>query len=265
MVWKEKVEEWESDQKLLFDLMEAIRNGDNSQVENLISIIRTNTSNEQVSNYIATNSPHAAEEGSPCKASTSQQLPQSPKSRLFRATLGTASPLFRVPAKPWATVTDDDGLVSHLLSLWFTWRHWCYPFIDRDTFVSAMQSGHETSGVCTAALVNMILSDACFDYDILDNNHIHPSDEKPLQDLFYEEAKRYAETTAQKRSLPSIQFMAVQWILENHGLDRLANVIMQDMTDHLKQFNKPSRRQEARARPGKEPISGAQQLSQCTS
>ncbi|KAL6240268.1 hypothetical protein RBB50_012815 [Rhinocladiella similis] len=266
MVWKEKVEELESDQKLLSRLMEAIRNGHNGQVENLIGIIRTNTSKEQVSSYIATNFPHAAEEGSPYKAATWQQPPQSPASPLFRATLGTPRPLFKVPAKPWTTVTDDDRLVSHLLSLWFTWRHWCYPFIDRDSFVSAMQSGHETDGICTAALVNMILADACFDYDILDDNHVRPSDEKPLQDLFYKEAKRYAETTARKRSLPSIQFMAVQWMfLENRGIDKLAYVIMRDMTHHLKQFHKPGRSQEARTPPGKEPISSPQQLSAYTS
>ncbi|KIW36682.1 hypothetical protein, variant 2 [Exophiala oligosperma] len=266
MVWKEKVEELESDQKLLSRLMEAIRNGHNGQVENLIGIIRTNTSKEQVSSYIATNFPHAAEEGSPYKAATWQRPPQSPASPLFRATLGTARPLFKVPAKPWTTVTDDDRLVSHLLSLWFTWRHWCYPFIDRDSFVSAMQSGHETDGICTAALVNMILADACFDYDILDDDHVRPSDEKPLQDLFYEEAKRYAETTARKRSLPSIQFMAVQWMfLENRGIDKLAYAIMREMTHHLKQFQNPGRSQEARTPPGKEPISSPQQLLAYTS
>ncbi|KAK6365436.1 hypothetical protein LTS17_011155 [Exophiala oligosperma] len=265
MVWKEKVEELELDRKMLSDLMEAIRNGEKDQVENLVGIIRTTTSNEQVSSYISTNFSRAAEEGPPYKASTCQQPLQSPASRLFRATLGTAMPLFKVPAKPWTTVTDDDGLVSHLLSLWFTWRHWCYPFIDRDTIVSAMQSGRENDGICTAALVNMILADSCFDYDILDNGHVPPSNEKPLQDLFYEEARRYAETTTQKRLIPSIQFMAIQWMfLENRGISKLANVIMRDMIDHLKQFEKPSQYREAMTQPGKEPVSSAQQLAAYT-
>ncbi|KAK6362510.1 hypothetical protein LTS17_012792 [Exophiala oligosperma] len=267
MVWKEKVEELESDQRMLSDLMEAIRNGEKGQVENLVGVIRTTTSNEQVSSYIATNFPRAVEEGPPNKASleTCRQPPQSPANRLFKAPFRIAIPLFKVPAKPWTTVTDDDGLVSHLLSLWFTWRHWCYPFIDRDTFVSAMQSGHETDGICTAALVNMILADACFDYNIPDNGHVPPSNEKPLQDLFYEEAKRHAETIAQKRPLPSIQFMAIQWMfLENRGINKLANVIMRDMIDRLKQFTKPSQCQDAMTQYGKEPISSAQQLAEYT-
>jgi hypothetical protein len=51
-----------------------------------------------------------------------------------------------------------------------------------------------------------------FDYDNGEDDNANPSIEKPLQDLFYEEAKRHAEATVQKRSLPSIQFMAVQWM-----------------------------------------------------
>ena len=51
-----------------------------------------------------------------------------------------------------------------------------------------------------------------FDYDNGEDDNGNPSIEKPLQDLFYEEAKRHAEATVQKRSLPLVQFMAVQWM-----------------------------------------------------
>ncbi|KIW16186.1 hypothetical protein PV08_06237 [Exophiala spinifera] len=259
MAWKRKVEELESDQRLLPDLMEAIRTGDNGQVENLVGMIRTTASNEEVSNYLAANFPHAEEDESRSKASTRQQSPQSSASRFSRTNSGQSAPSFKVPAKPWTTVTDDDGLVSHLVSLWFTWRHWCHPFIERDMFISAMKSGEENGGVCTAPLVNMILADACFDYDVSDEDNSIPSTEKPLQDLFYEEAKRQAEASVQMRSLPSIQFLAVQWMfLEHRGIDKLANSIMQEMIHRLKQFDKPGRSQNPRTRRGKERVSGAQ-------
>ncbi|GIC86071.1 uncharacterized protein Aud_002433 [Aspergillus udagawae] len=35
-------------------------------------------------------------------------------------------PILFAPAKPWTTVTDSDRLVSHLLSLYFTWDYPCY-------------------------------------------------------------------------------------------------------------------------------------------
>ncbi|KAJ9631203.1 hypothetical protein H2204_008288 [Knufia peltigerae] len=266
MAWKRKVEELESHQRLLPDLMEAIRTGDSGQVEDLIGMIRTTTSNEEVSNHLATNFPHADEDESRSKSSTRQQSPQSSASRFSRTTLGLSTPMFKVPAKPWTAVTDDDWLVSHLVSLWFTWRHWCYPFIDRDIFIAAMQSGEENGGVCTATLVNMILADACFDYDVPDEDNSTPSIEKPLQDLFYEEAKRHAEASTQKRSLPSIQFLAVQWMfLDNRGTDKLAVSIMQEMIHHLKQFDKPGRSQKPRTRRGKERESGAKRLLGYTS
>lgn len=263
MAWKRKVEELESDQRLLPDLMEAIRNGDQGQVESLIGMIRATTSNQEVSDYLATNFPRPAVDGEDdegrSKTSTRHQSPQSLQSRFSRAMSVSITPMFSVPAKPWTTVTDDDWLVSHLISLWFTWRHWCYPFVDRETLIAAMRSGDEDGGVCSPALVNMILADACFDYDNGEDDNGNPSIEKPLQDLFYEEAKRHAEATVQKRSLPLVQFMAVQWMyLENRGIDRLAVSIMQEMIHQLKQFDKPGRAQKPRTRHGKERVSGAQ-------
>lgn len=74
---------------------------------------------------------------------------------------GLAEPIVRVPARPWTTVTDDDYLVSHLVSLWLTWTHPWWHWIDRDNFVEAMQQRDITSPLCTVCIVNMILADAC--------------------------------------------------------------------------------------------------------
>ncbi|GIJ86665.1 hypothetical protein Asppvi_005557 [Aspergillus pseudoviridinutans] len=40
-------------------------------------------------------------------------------------------PTLFAPAKPWTTVTDSDRLVSHLLSLYFTWDYPCYACLRR--------------------------------------------------------------------------------------------------------------------------------------
>lgn len=67
-------------------------------------------------------------------------------------------PLFNVPAKPWTSVTDDDDLVSHLVSLYFTWDHPCAQFVEQGTFLEHMKQGQLDSEFCSPFLVNSILS-----------------------------------------------------------------------------------------------------------
>lgn len=165
MAWKRKVEELEEDNRSLPDLLDAIRTGEDDQVDRLVAFIRSQASQAEVVDYVANNFVKASsttdhEEGR-SKSSTRQQSPLSQQPRLPRSIQQSLRPWISVTAHPWTTVTDDDDLVSHLVSLWFTWRHWCYPFIERDAFVTAMQSKDVESAVCTPALVNMILADAC--------------------------------------------------------------------------------------------------------
>jgi hypothetical protein len=71
------------------------------------------------------------------------------------------NPPLQVPARPWTTVTDDDDLISHLMSLWFTWAHPWWHWVDEKQLIKAMQAGDTSSLICTPYLVNMILADAC--------------------------------------------------------------------------------------------------------
>lgn len=66
-------------------------------------------------------------------------------------------PLRQVPAKPWTKVTDDDDMVSHLVSLYFTWDHPCVQIVDQDNFLQHMESG-QSSELCTPLLVNSLLA-----------------------------------------------------------------------------------------------------------
>jgi hypothetical protein len=67
-------------------------------------------------------------------------------------------PLFRVPARPWTGVTDDSDLVSHLVSLYFTWDHPCAQFVDQGIFLDHMRRGDLSSEYCSPLLVNTLLS-----------------------------------------------------------------------------------------------------------
>lgn len=74
---------------------------------------------------------------------------------------------FKVPARPWTSVTEDDDLVSHLISLYFTWDYPVYSFLDREVFVRHMKGvGSTGSGeeLCSGFLVNALLSCACVGY-----------------------------------------------------------------------------------------------------
>lgn len=67
-------------------------------------------------------------------------------------------PLLEVPAKPWTEVTDDNDLVSHLISLYFTWDHPCVQVLDQMKFLEHMRRGVLDSEFCSPLLVNSILS-----------------------------------------------------------------------------------------------------------
>lgn len=68
---------------------------------------------------------------------------------------------FKVPARPWTSVTEDDDLVSHLVSLYFTWDYPFHSFLDCDVFIKHMAAGKLGSEFCNPFLVNAILANAC--------------------------------------------------------------------------------------------------------
>jgi hypothetical protein len=74
-------------------------------------------------------------------------------------------PPLNVPAKPWTTLTDDDELVSHLVSIFFEWINPYLRNVEEDLFLDAMRSGDLTSEYCSPLLVNSILAYACVSYN----------------------------------------------------------------------------------------------------
>ncbi|KAM5379675.1 hypothetical protein ACJZ2D_003869 [Fusarium nematophilum] len=68
----------------------------------------------------------------------------------------------RVHAWPWTAIAGD-GLVSQLISSFFTWDDaFFYPFIDREAFLEDMRSGDvEQAEHCSPFLVNAICASRC--------------------------------------------------------------------------------------------------------
>ncbi|KAJ5483228.1 hypothetical protein N7530_002474 [Penicillium desertorum] len=113
-------------------------------------------------------------------------------------------PLFEVPAKPWTKVTDDDYLVSHLVSLYFTWDHPCTQFLDQRTFLQHMKLGDRKSEFCTPLLVNSLLSMAST-YSDSPDVFSTPENVFSRGQNFFHEAQRLWEVEDDDHDLPNIQ------------------------------------------------------------
>ncbi|KAL4970638.1 transcription factor domain-containing protein [Aspergillus stella-maris] len=98
----------------------------------------------------------------------------------------------KVPAKPWTTVTNDDALVSHLISLYFTWDYPFYAFVDREILVKHMQMGNLQSDFCSPFLINALLANACH-YSHYSEAYTVPGDVKTKGTDFLAEAERHLQ------------------------------------------------------------------------
>ncbi|RAL03710.1 Zn(II)2Cys6 transcription factor [Aspergillus ibericus CBS 121593] len=107
--------------------------------------------------------------------------------------------------------TSTDDLVSHLISLWMTWSHPYYSWIDRELFLRDAQAGKPNSQFCSPFLVNCILAEACFHSD-LPEVYADQNDPESKGVHFYEEARRLYETIEDRRDLPSIQGCGVLFV-----------------------------------------------------
>lgn len=109
-------------------------------------------------------------------------------------------PPFRGVASPWTTVTDDDLLVSNLVSVFFIWEGTFNNWIDKDRFLRDMLNGY--GQYCSSFLVNALLALACpySDYPEARSSRGKPS---VLMSRFISEAERSLED--QPSSIATIQ------------------------------------------------------------
>ncbi|KAJ5730935.1 uncharacterized protein N7483_005443 [Penicillium malachiteum] len=158
---------------LLNDLFKMVREADESNALQLLDIIRRNAPPHEIRTYInETLAKLGADNTAPretvAKLEDARYLINiDAEGPSFRSKVMDIHYLcdeapFKVPAQPWTSVTSDADLVSHLVSLYFTWN---YPFqgvLDRDVFLKHMRSGDLHSEFCSPYLVNALLSNACY-------------------------------------------------------------------------------------------------------
>lgn len=153
--------------RLLFDVFEVMRSNQAHQQE-LLQMIRDRLSLDQIRTYLDRVLPDTSrvrtEEAS--KKTKIHDIPaeddeSQPRSHTMDIRYLCDDAPCKVPAKPWTNVTDDDDLVSHLVSLYMTWDYPFYAFFDRRTFLENMEKGNLNSDFCSPFLVNALLANAC--------------------------------------------------------------------------------------------------------
>ncbi|KAL2872479.1 putative C6 transcription factor [Aspergillus lucknowensis] len=117
------------------------------------------------------------------------------------------NPLFQVPCS-WTNVTDDDHLVSHLISVYFTWDHPFMQVVDQEMFLRAMTAGETSSAFCSPMLVNSILAVAST-YSSYTEVYGTFGDATSRGQHFFEEAERQWKAQEGQPSLANIQALAL--------------------------------------------------------
>ncbi|KAL4888977.1 hypothetical protein BDV59DRAFT_210620 [Aspergillus ambiguus] len=150
---------WEMEhyRSLLYSLLDSLRSTDEDRIRYILETVRNSSSLDPIA--VAVDAPTMDANDTPGDDVTAHhwRLSGDPHSRITLEKLCDI-PLFQVSAKPWTAVTNDDHLVSHLISLFFTWDHPLLQVVDQGLFLDHMMKNDTESAFCTPLLVNSILA-----------------------------------------------------------------------------------------------------------
>lgn len=92
------------------------------------------------------------------------------------------------PVRRWTQVTEDDSLISHLLTMYFTWHYPFFTILAKDVFYRDYIGG-VSSPYCSALLVNAMLALGCH-FTSLPGAFADPQNLATAGNHFFKEAKR---------------------------------------------------------------------------
>lgn len=236
---KRKIERLEHDNNALLELVNQIRSASNDlEVRQIVSLIQSSAPLSEVNNALQQLKQNAAfsqrqvipliddirfdteramsrflDFRSSSRSSASESpLPTEPASRVLSVTRLVDEPVHQVPSAPWTTVTRDDNLVSHLVSLWVTWYHLLPDGIVLEPFLRAMKTPRRASPFCSPFLVNCILAAACplSDYDEAKTVRGTASH---LMNSFVREAQEHLRQDQSTPSITNVQGLGILYVV----------------------------------------------------
>ncbi|KAF3385221.1 Nitrogen assimilation transcription factor nirA [Penicillium rolfsii] len=92
------------------------------------------------------------------------------------------------PVRRWTRVTEDDSLISHLLTMYFTWHYPFFTLLAKDLFYRDYIRG-VSSAYCSPLLVNAMLALGCH-FSSLRGAYADPLNPNTAGNHFFKEAKR---------------------------------------------------------------------------
>ncbi|KAH1811127.1 hypothetical protein KXX35_006363 [Aspergillus fumigatus] len=229
-----KVAKLEKVADTLTRLINALRDSESRRVSQLLNLIRSNASFDELQLFLEQQFSHYELESTPELRDIQSQLSQTTDLaplgwRYLRVDRLADDPVYKVPAKPWTAVTDDSELVSHLVSLWLTWTYPWFNWLDADCLIKHMQEGKLNSRFCSPFLVNAILAEACY-YSDYEEVFTVPGDLLTRGDQFFDEARRLfeaGEDEGDSPSLPTIQGLMILFVRTSMmGKDRMGWVYL---------------------------------------
>ncbi|KAF3908910.1 hypothetical protein AA313_de0207784 [Arthrobotrys entomopaga] len=230
---RNKIKDYESDIGKYERVFEHIRNSNISSLERVLDVIRGQASLEDIVLFIRNDhSPFLPIEAiSPGPATSDLSLLMNEQWTSLNQSEGIDiniiddRPILNLTAQPWTTVTNDDELVSHLMSLYMTWDHPIWHLFDFDIFVDAMKNNDTT--YCSPLLVNATLAEACH-YSNRISSRADPHNPNFLGHRFFQEAMRlWNEETSKVPNLLTVQSAFLLGVtLSADGMDRLGGMFL---------------------------------------
>ncbi|KAL3467043.1 fungal-specific transcription factor domain-containing protein [Aspergillus heterothallicus] len=218
-------EDLEYYQRVLKILVRQLRTSTGEKLEDVLTVVRKGRGDlDEVATNILQQYPNALDaafsEGSPADASdtssedlrsvTSQESsPVASHSRISIRELCTPTPWVKVDdCRPWTAVTQDKHLISHLISVYFTWDHPLMQVVDQNLFLEHMEVGDTNSKLCSPMLVNSILAVAST-YPHYPEVFEAPGDVSSRGQHFFKEAEKQWKAQEGQPSLANIQALAL--------------------------------------------------------
>ncbi|OJJ97427.1 hypothetical protein ASPACDRAFT_80335 [Aspergillus aculeatus ATCC 16872] len=233
---KRKIERLEEERDLLLQVVHSLRDSSDAKAAQLLNLVRSKAPLGELKLYM------------------DQDVTEEDRYELLYAANKKVSlhramdinrlvdiPVYRVPAAPWTSVTTSDDLVSHLVSLWFTWSHPFYNWVDRDLFLRDARSGKLDSPFCSPFLFNCILAEACF-HSEYPEAYADPDDPNSKGTHFYEEARRHYEKVEGQLDVPTLQGSGVMYVcMAAMGKDRVGWWYLSQINDMAQEYSKRHR------------------------